>query len=109
VTNPDGSKTWVVIQTDANGYNENVYLTTLAQVLKLNLGESPFYASYGIPQYQTIQTQVMPDYYAMMTQTQFSPFFAGLTISRVQTSAAPLYNVNAVTFSGSILNETIAT
>ena len=25
--------TWVVIETDANGFNDNVYLTTLAQVL----------------------------------------------------------------------------
>ena len=97
------------VSTDANGYSENVYLTTLAQVFKLNLGESPFYSNYGIPQYQTIQTQVMPDYYAMMTQTQFAPYFASLTISRVQSSSAPVYNVNAVTFSGSILNEVIAT
>ncbi|OYV47662.1 MAG: hypothetical protein B7X10_04325, partial [Burkholderiales bacterium 21-58-4] len=67
---------WVEITTDANGFNDNVYLTTLAQILKLNLGESPFWANYGIPQYQTIMTQVFPDYYAMQTQTQMAPYFA---------------------------------
>jgi hypothetical protein len=46
----------VEVTTDANGYNDAVYLTTLSQVLKLNLGESPFYANYGIPQYQSVLT-----------------------------------------------------
>jgi len=109
ITNEDGSKTWVVIETDANGFNDNVNLTTLAQCLKLNLGESPFFGNYGIPQYQTIMTQVMPDYYAAQTQTQFSPYFASLTITRVQGSYPPVYNVNAVCHSGAIINSTIAT
>jgi hypothetical protein len=103
ILNEDGSKTWVVVETDANGYNDNVYLTTLAQCLKLNLGESPIYANYGIPQYQTIVTQVLPDYYVMQTQTQFSQYFASLTINRVQGSSPPVYNVSAVCHSGAIL------
>jgi len=109
ITNSDGSKTWVQISTDANGYEDNVYLTTLAQVLKLNLGESPFYANYGIPQYQTVVTQVFPDYYAMTTQQQFAGYFASLAITRVQGSFPPVYNVNIVTHSGAILNKQIAT
>ena len=28
--NPDGTYTWVEVSTDANGYNDDVYLTTLA-------------------------------------------------------------------------------
>lgn len=109
VTHPDGSKTWIVVTTDANGFNDNVWLTTLAQVLKLNRGESPFYANYGIPQYQTVVTQVLPDFYAMQTQTQFAPYFASLSISRVPNSSPPVYNVNAVCHSGAILTATIAT
>ena len=108
-TNEDGSKTWVVVETDANGFDDNVYLTTLAQCLKLNLGESPFYGNFGIPQYQTIMTQVMPDFYAAQTQTQFAPYFASLTITRVQGSYPPVYNVNAVCHSGALINTTIAT
>ncbi|MDR6421266.1 hypothetical protein J2801_003554 [Paraburkholderia phenoliruptrix] len=109
IQNEDGSKTWVVVETDANGYSDNVYLTTLVQCLKLNLGESPIYANYGIPQYQTIITQVMPDYYVMQTQTQFSQYFASLTISRVQGSFPPVYQVNATCHNGAIINSTIAT
>lgn len=99
---------WVEVTTDANGYNDDVYLTTLSQVLQLNLGESPFYANYGIPEYQTVVTQVFPDYYAMMTQQQFAPFFASLQIVRVQGSSPPVYNIAAVCHSGAILTASVA-
>ena len=105
--NTDGTYTWVQIDTDNNGQNDNVYLTTLAQCLKLNLGESPFYADYGIPQYQTVVTQVFPDFYAMQTQTQFAPYFSSLVITRVQGTDPPQYNVKAVAHSGAQLNKTI--
>lgn len=107
--NEDGTHQWIEVTTDANGYNDDVYLTTLVQALKLNLGESPFYANYGIPAYQTVVTQVLPDYYVMQTQTQFAPYFASLTISRVQGSFPPVYDVNAVCHSGAVLSTTIAT
>jgi hypothetical protein len=109
ITNPDGSKTWVEVSTDSNGYSDNVYLTTLAQCLKLNLGESPFYANHGIPQYQSIMTQTFPDYYTAQTQNQFSPYFASLSINRVQGSNPPVYNVTALTHSGAVLTSEIAT
>lgn len=109
ITNPDGSKTWTEVDTDANGYNDNIYLTTLAQCLKLNLGESPFYANYGIPQYQTIVTQVFPDTYVSQTQTQFAPYFASLSINRVVGSFPPVYTVNALTHSGAVITSDIAT
>lgn len=109
VTNEDGTKSWVVVTTDANGYDDSVWLTTLAQALKLNTGESPFYANYGIPQYQTIMTQVFPDYYTMLTQTQFAPYFASLVITRAQGQYPPVYNVTAVTEQGAILGATIPT
>lgn len=104
-----GNASWVEVTTDANGFNDDVMLTTLAQTLKLNLGESPFYANYGIPQYQSIATQVAPDYYAMVTQTQFAPYFASLTIMRVPNASPPVYNVAAVAHSGAILNADIPT
>lgn len=103
VSNQDGSKTWVVVETDTNNYDDSVWLTTLAQCLKLNLGESPFHAGYGIPQMQTIVTQVLPDYYVMQTQSQFAQYFASLTITRVQGSFPPVYQVNAVCHSGAVL------
>jgi hypothetical protein len=108
IFNPDGSYQWVVVSTDANGKNDNVYLTTLAQVLQLNLGESPFFANYGIPQTQTIVSQVFPDYYAMLAQMQFAPYFASLTITRRQQTRDPVYDVTAITHSGAILEKTIA-
>lgn len=103
VTNEDGSKTWVEVTTDANGYDDNCWLTTLAQALKLNLGESPFYANVGIPQYQTIVTQVLPDFYVNQIQQQFAPYFALLTITRVANVFPPAYQVTAICHNGAIL------
>ena len=101
--------TWTLVETDANGHNDQVYLTTLCQVLKLNLAESPFYSNYGIPAQQTVVTQVFPDFYAAQTQTQFAPYFAALSIVRVPYSSPPVYKVQAVCHSGAILSETVAT
>ena len=106
-TNGEGG-TWVEVATDASGYNDNVYLTTLVQTLKLNLGESPFYANYGIPAYQTIVTQVFPDYYAMQVQDQFAPSFASLTITRNSGSNPPVYSITAVCHSGAVLTAEVA-
>ena len=98
--NPTG---WVEVLTDAAGNNDGVYLTSLAQALKLNLGESPFYANYGLPAFQTIVTQIFPDFYVMRTQTQFMPFFASLTIYGIIGTSTPTYNIRAVTHNGTIL------
>lgn len=108
---PDGSGglKWIEIATGANGSNEEVYLTALCQVLKLNLLESPFYANYGIPQYPTVITQVFPDYYVMQIQQQYAQFFATLSISPVPNSSAPAYNIRAVTKFGTTLSAEIAT
>ena len=101
--------TWTLVQTDVNGDNSNVYLTALVQVLRLNLLESPFWANYGIPAYPSVTSQVFPDFYATATQTQFAPFFASLTIIRVQGSFPPVYNVRALCYSGAILTAQVAT
>jgi hypothetical protein len=107
----DGNQggTWVAVTTDANGDNADVYLTNLAQVLKLNLNESPFWANYGIPAQQSVVTQVWPTYYSGVTQAQFAPFFASLIITPLQGTPEPVYNVVAVAQSGAVLNAVIAT
>lgn len=106
IQNPDGSMSWVVVSTDANGYNDMVYVTTLCQVLLLNLNESPFYASYGIPAQQSALQQVLPDYYVGLTQQTFAQYFASLRVSR-QSANPPTYAVTVVTHQGAILNATV--
>jgi hypothetical protein len=94
--------TWVAVTTDANGYNDAVFLTALCHVLKLNLYESPFFSSYGIPAQQSVVTQVFPDYYAAQTQTQFASAFAALAITRVPNTSPPTYSVNPVFHAGAV-------
>jgi hypothetical protein len=94
---------WNEVTTDQNGYNDAVYLTTLCQVLRLNLGESPVYANYGIPAQQSVVTQVFPDYYAMITQGQFASAFPSLTIQRTPNTSPPTYAVNMTAHTGAIL------
>lgn len=106
-TDPRGY-TWQEVDTDAKGFNDAVYLTTLAQVLKLNLGESPFWSNYGIPQYQTIVTQVFPDYYVAQTQSQMSGYFVSLSLQRQNSKGDPVYAVRAVMHDGAIVTGSIA-
>lgn len=102
-----GNLTWVQVNTDANGNNDAVYVTNLIQCLKLNLGESPFFANYGIPAQRSVITQIFPDFYTYQTQTQFSQFFVSLTVQKVP-SSTPTYNVTAVTHAGAVIEEIIA-
>lgn len=104
----DGSYKWVEVQTDSGGDSSYVWITTLIQTLKLNLGESPFFANYGIPARPTIVTQVLPDFYVIQTQNQFSQYFASLIISRTSTNP-PTYQVNVITNSGAKFQATVAT
>jgi hypothetical protein len=108
--NSDGSYgPWTAVETQANGLNDAFYITALAQVLKLNMGESPLYANAGIPQFQTIATQTYPDFYIMRIQQQYALYFASLTIARVPGTVPPQYNVRAVTHSGAIVSQNIPT
>lgn len=105
---------WVVVETDAQGHDDYVWITTLAQCLKLIPGESPFFANYGIPSQDSIITQVYPDYYVALMQAAFAPYFSSLTIARVPNSAnanppTPTYNVNIVTNQGVVINSEIVT
>jgi len=107
--NVDGTYQWVAVTTDAKGYSDNCYLTALCQAIKLNLGESPFWANTGIPQQQTIITQVFPDFYLAQIQQQYAQYFASLAIVRAPGSFPPQYNITAVCHSGAVLNTTVAT
>jgi hypothetical protein len=102
-----GKKTWWIVTTDNNGFNDSVYLTALAQVLKLNLGESPFFSNYGIPAHQSVIMQVYPNYYMAVTQQQFAGFFASLILTPLPDAEdsdgrpAPAYNISVLTNLGS--------
>lgn len=97
---------WMEVTTDAHGYNDEVYLTTLVQVLRLNLGESPFFADWGIPAHQSVLQQVQPDYYVSLTQQRFARYFALINLSKqpqLPNQPTPVYNIRVVTQSGAIL------
>lgn len=105
--NRDGSRgPWTLVTTDANGFNDMVYVTTLAQVLLLNLNESPFYANFGIPAHPSVVTQVFPDYYIAFTQKQFSQYFASLIVSK-QPLPTPTYDIKVITHQGVRLNASV--
>jgi len=106
ITNPNGTKTWVEVTTDADGFNDMVYVTTLCQCLLLNLGESPFYANYGIPAKQSIVQQIAPDYYVAQTQRQFAQYFANLAIAK-KSSNPPTYQINVTTHQGVKINASV--
>ena len=103
VYNPDGTYQWVVYTTDANGLNDAVYLSALEQCLQLNVGESPFYANVGVPQFQSIVTQVFPDFYVQQVQQRFAQYFASLQINRVPGSNPPTYDATVLTNAGANL------
>jgi hypothetical protein len=102
-----GAKTWWMVTTDINGFNDGVWLTTLAQVCKLNLGESPFFANYGIPAHPSVVLQIFPDFYMIRTQQQFSGYFASLILIKQPDAVdqdlrpAPSYLINVLTNYGS--------
>lgn len=107
---PDYS--WQEVDTDSNGYNDAVYVTALIQVLKLQTGESPFYAQYGIPAQQSVALQTFPDYSVYFIQQQYSQYFAALKITKVNQNnqygvPEPVYAVSIVTQQGSIINLTV--
>lgn len=104
--NPD-IWTWQAVETDENGSDDLVMVTALVQVLKLSLGESPFYGDYGIPGHQSVITQIYPDYYVALTQQRYSMNFASLIITRRPSSVKtlkeeviPTYDVRVVTHQG---------
>lgn len=106
---PDGSPVygpWTIVQTGANGENDHVYLTALAQVLLLNLGESPFYNAWGIPAAYSVISQLFPDLNVTLTQQRFAPHFSSLLIGRLP-DAPPRYTIQALTHAGVRLDRAV--
>jgi hypothetical protein len=97
---------WVQVNTDASGDHSHVWLTTLCQTLKLERGESPFWANYGISARQAVASQTFPDLYMAQTQQQFTPYFLSLTLQRIS-GPTPHYQITATTPKGT-LNPTVA-
>jgi hypothetical protein len=95
---------WVEI-TDPN----YVQLATLVQTLRLQQGESPFFATYGIPAQQSVMSQIAPDAAVSRTQSQFSQFFASLSLTRVASATSPTYDIRAVFQNGTVIQSTLAT
>lgn len=108
VTDKNGNKQWIAVESDANGDFSYGWLTTLIQTLKLNLGESPFYAQYGIPGQQSIVQQIHPDYYVNMAQQQFAGYFASLSIAKVSGAVQPTYNISVIFLNGTSFHKDIA-
>jgi hypothetical protein len=106
---PD-DKQWVIVETDANGFDDMVWLTTVVQTIKLNLGESPFYANFGIPAHASVISQIAPDSYLSRIQQQFAQYFLSLIISRQEDRLdergipSPCYLVTAITKYGAFLS-----
>ncbi len=101
--------TWTLVETDSSGFNDNVFLTTTCQILKLALSESPMFGNYGIPATQSVATQVAPDIYVALTQQLMAQNFASLLINRVQGSFPPVYTVQATFHPGATLPKAVAT
>ena len=86
-----------------------IWLATLAQTLRLNTKESPFYSNYGISAEQSVQTQVAPTIDITRTQQQFAPYFQSLTIFKLPNTLNPTYNITAVFLNGTTIQTVIAT
>jgi hypothetical protein len=107
IRNPDGTYSgWIKVETDSGGEDGWVWLTTLCQTLLLNLGESPFFANYGLPAKPTIVQQVQPDFYITRTQQQFAQYFANLIIAK-QSSDPPTYKINVTMRNGTKRSVTV--
>ena len=116
-----GNYRWVVLETAPNGSNDYCYVTALIQCLRLNLGESPFYARYGVPAAVAVHLQLQPDFYINYIQKFYARFFASLIIAKrpqrptnasfapgARAFTTPVYDISIVRKDGSIYNTQVA-
>lgn len=101
-----GVSTWVEVTTDANGFNDYVYVTALAQCIKLNVNESPLWADWGIPAQPSVMSQVFPDFWMALMQQRFAPKFASLVLAKIP-SDTPTYNLSVLTHQGVTVNASV--
>lgn len=102
---------WVQVDLDENGQPDLIWVTTLIQTLKLNYGESPFYANYGIPAKASLIQQIPPDFYVAQTQAQYAQYFANLMLARLPNTApdvTPRYRMVVTTNQGFTVDRTVA-
>lgn len=105
----DLSGQWFEVTTDSNGFDDDVQLTTLSQVLTSDIDESPFYPEYGIPARQSVINRTHPDYFIERTRTQFSRYFANISITKTTDTQTndPIYYVDVLKNDGSAQSMTI--
>jgi hypothetical protein len=109
ITNPDGTKRWVEVTSNDEQGDSLVWVTTVIQNCKLILGESPFFANYGIPAEQAILQQIFPDFYVMQMQQRFAQYFASLIIVKIPGIVTPTYRINIITEYGTRIEVEIPT
>jgi len=100
---------WGYVTSD-NG-NELVWFTTLCQVVKAEMREQPFNnrEGYGIPTQDSIINRLMPDYYLVKIQQQFSEKFTyPPQITRVSGYPEPTYKVAVTLSSGQTLEQLVS-
>jgi len=102
---------WYEVDTDANGFDDDCYLTTVAQVLTSQLQESPFFPQYGLPARESITSRTHPDYWVGKVREQFLRFFTNITIIKTVdiTNNTPTYNIDVLKNDGSAASTTIRT
>ena len=105
----NGGLAWVEVNSNDTASDDYVWITTVIQNCKLILGESPYFANYGIPSEQAIIQQLFPDYYVTQIQQRYAQYFASLIISNVPGEVNPTYLVNIITKAGSRVQVSIAT
>lgn len=86
-----------------------IWLATLAQTLRLNEKESPFYANYGLPAHDSVMSQTAPTVAINRTQSQYAPYFANLSVTKNELATQPTYNISAVFQDGTIFQSEVAT
>jgi hypothetical protein len=86
-----------------------IWLATLAQTLRLSQNESPFYANYGIPGQQSVNSQIAPTAAINRTQAQFAQYFSSLSVVRNPNATEPTYNITAVFLNGTVVQSVVAT
>lgn len=88
----DGTRRWVAASSN------QATIAWLQNALLLQLGESPFWADWGLPVTRTLVSQIWPDYYVNMTQQRFADYFASLLITHETDPPDdnPAYRISAI-------------
>src|SRR4051812_15117975 len=97
---PGTTPVWGKVETSPEGFDDNVYLTAMAQEFQLNINESPFFGDRGVPAHQSVMQQIFPDWYVWKIQRLYAPKFSSLTMSRVPDLTTPTYDVLVITNQG---------